>query len=392
MRASSQHRTDERGFVSLFTVIFFMLLITIITVGFLRIMAAEQRQALNNDLTASARAAAQSGIEDAKRAILKYNSLADGDPLKAQLKTALTSSDCDALFASDSVRAALNLNNDGSINNQAGLNEYYTCLSVNLDTLDYIGQSSAGKSEFIPLTSSGGNLFDQVLVSWHLASQTIGPDGDGQPNNYAPGVLLPPVTGGVNSWSTQGYPAYLRVELYGYPNGNFSRGDMAQLSRSVFLVPNSSANAAAVDSGTEVNFETVDPRGAGQNKLNLVGVKCTGTPPNVPVGTYACTARLGMPSGHLSTDHAYSLRVTPLYGSAHFKLQLLQNNSVVNFSGVQPMIDSTGRASDVFRRIQARVRLGNVANLPEYSAETATDICKNMQVSDGTYYQGNVCP
>src|SRR6266550_2349428 len=233
---------DERGFVSLFTVIFFMLLITIITVGFLRIMASEQRQSLDNDLTASAQASAQSGIEDAKRAILKYNSLPSSDPLKAQLLAALTSSNCDALFTSPSVRAALNLQNNGSITGQPGLNQYYTCLSVNLNTPDYIGQSSAGKSEFIPLIPEGGQQFEQIMVSWHLASPSVGTDGDGQPQIYAPGILLPPVTSAsapATSWSNQGYPAYLRVELYGYPNsGNFNRGQVDQLARSVFLVPN----------------------------------------------------------------------------------------------------------------------------------------------------------
>lgn len=392
MLNSKLHESNQRGFVSLFTVIFFMLLITIITVGFLRIMAAEQRQSLDNDLTASAKAAAQSGIEDAKRAILKYKSLPDSDPLKAQLQTALTSSSCDALFSNASISSALNLNNNGSINNQAGLNEYYTCLSVNMDTPDYIGQGSAGKSDFIPLVSGGGDLFDQIVVSWHLTSQTVGTEGDGQPSNYAPGVQLPPVTGGVNSWSARGYPAYLRVELYGHPNSNFTRSNMTQINRTVFLVPNSSTNAAAVDPSTVTNFETVDPRGADQSKINLIGVRCTGTPPNVPIGTYACSARLGVPVGQPSTSHTYYLRVTPLYGSAHFRLQLYHNNAVVNFNGVQPMIDSTGRASDVFRRIQARVRLDDISNLPEYSVETAMDICKTMQVSDGSYYQGNVCP
>lgn len=387
-----QKVTDERGFVSLFTVIFFMLLITIITVGFLRIMAIEQRQALDNDLTASAEAAAQSGVEDAKRAIIKYNSLPDGDPLKAQLFSALTSNDCDALFTNASVRAALNINNNGSINNQPGLNEYYTCLSVNLNTADYVGQASAGKSEFIPLRTENNDRFDQVMVSWHLASQTIGNDGDGQPANYAPGLQLPPVTGGANSWSARGYPAYLRVELYGYPNGNFGRGGINTLSRSVFLVPNASGNAAAVPSTTPINVGTVDPRGMNQNKINLVGVRCNGTPPNIPVGTYACTARIELEASQPSTSNNYYLRVTPLYGSTHFRLQMLRNNAVVNFSGVEPIIDSTGRASDVFRRIQTRVRPDNLSNLPEYAAETAGDICKTMQVSDGSYYQGNVCP
>jgi Tfp pilus assembly protein PilX len=390
----SQFKSDERGFVSLFTVVFFMLLITIITVGFLRIMAAEQRQALDNDLTASAEAAAKSGVEDAKRAILKYNSLDSSDPLKAQLLTALTSSNCNALFSNASIRTALNLDNSGSINSQPGLNEYYTCLSVNLNTPDYIGKASTGKSEFIPLVPENGNKYEQVMVSWHLASQTVGDDGDGQPTNYAPGVLLPPVTG-ASSWSSQGYPAYLRVELYGYPNGNFNRGKMDVLSRSVFLVPNASSNAAAVDSATPINMGTVDPRGFEQSKINLVGVKCNGTPPNLPLGTYGCQARLELDGGQPSTSNNYYLRITPLYGSTHFRVQMLSTSppgTVVNFSGVEPVVDSTGRASDVFRRIQSRIRLDNLSNLPEYSAESANTICKTMQVSDGSYYQGNVCP
>ncbi len=390
MRISRNER--EQGFVSLFTVVFFMLLITIITVGFLRIMAAEERQSLDNDLNASAAAAAQSGVEDAERAILKYNALPGSDPLKAQLQTALTSSNCNALFSSGTISAALNLNNNGSINNQAGLNQYYTCLSVNLNTPDYIGQSSAGKSQFVPLVPQGGAQFDTMLVSWHLVSSTIGTEGDGQPSSYAPGVLLPQVTGGIGSWSSQGYPAYLRVELYGYPNGNFNRGKIDQLTHSVFLVPNSSSNAAAVSSATSINFGTVDPRGANQNKINLTGIRCTGNPPNVPIGTYACTARLTLPAGSPSTSNTYFLRITPEYGAAHFQVQLLRGAAVVNFGGVEPIIDSTGRASDVFRRIQTRIRLDNTAVLPEYAAESANDICKTMQVADGSYYQGNVCP
>lgn len=385
--------SKQQGFVSLFTVIFFMLLITVITVGFLRIMAAEQRQSLDNDLTASAQAAAQSGVEDAKRAILKYNSLPGSDPLKGQLQSALNSTACDSLFSSAAVRSALNLNNNGSINGQPGLNQYYTCLNVTMNTPDYISQASAGKSEFIPLVAEGGQPYDQVLVSWHLASPSIGNDGDGQPAAYAPSVLLPPVTGGATSWSSQGYPAYLRVELYGYPNGVIDRGRIDQLTRSVFLVPNASGNAAAVPSTTPINFGAVDPRGFDQTKVNLVGIRCNGTPPNLAVGTYGCTARLELPLGQPSTSNTYFLRVTPLYGSTHFRLQLMHNSStVVNFDGVEPMIDSTGRASDVFRRVQARVRLGDTTNLPEFSAESANDICKNMQVSDGSYYLGNVCP
>ena len=383
----------EQGFVSLFTVIFFMLLITIITVGFLRIMQAEQQQSIDNDLNASAQAAAQSGVEDAKRAILLYNSPSTAGPLKAALRTALNSSSCNALFSDATISSALKLDNSGSINNQAGLNEYYTCLSVDLDTPDYVGQSTAGKSQFIPLVPQTGNPYEQILISWHLASPSPGSDGDGEPTRYAPGILLPPVTGGVASWSSQGYPAYLRVELYGYPNGNFGRSNVDQLSHSVFLVPNYASNAAALGSATPINLGTVDPRGANQAKTDLVGIKCTGAPPSIPTGTYACTARLQLPNGFPSASNNYFLRVTPEYGPTHFQIQMMHNTSnVVDFSGVEPLIDSTGRASDVFRRVQVRVQPSNTANLPEYAAETADSICKNMQVADGSYYQPNSCP
>lgn len=390
----------EDGFVSLFTVIFFMLLISVITIGFLRIMTIEQRQALDNDLTASALASAESGIEDAKRAILKYTSLPEGDPLKNDLRNALNSSACDALFSNATIRTALNIRNDGSITGQPELNQFYTCLSVNLNSPDYISNSTAGKSEFIPLRTENNEQFDQIRVSWHLVSTTIGTEGDGMPQRYAPGITLPQVTGSstINSWTAQGYPAYLRVGVYGFPNGNFNRDNINDRSRSVFLAPNSAANAAAAGQNDPIPLSTVDPlpHNFDTAKTGIRGVRCQGTPPAVPLGTYACTATIELPNepGLRGNNNNYYLRLTPQYGATHFRVELRNSstNSVVNFSEVQPIIDSTGRASDVFRRIQARVRLDSVADLPEYTVETADTICKNMQVADGSFYQQNSCP
>lgn len=389
-KAIEQHK--EAGFVSLFTVVFFILMMTVITVGFLRIMGIEQQQALDNDLTASAIAAAESGVEDGKRAILAYNTTTD-PTLKAALASAFTSNACNSLTGSATINNALRPT--ATIGNNTAFNQQYTCLTVNLNSPNYINHETAGNSDFVPLVAAGGN-FQRIQIRWHLLSNNVDQDGDGIPANYPPGPLLPPINNmngnPANSWSTQGYPAYLRVQLYGHPTTpNFSRADMDARSRTMLLVPASQANASAVDSTTPLNFGTNDPRGFDQPKTVVRQVRCVNNPGS-NLGSYACTALLELPAGLPAANNSFYLRVTPLYGQSHFQIALQNGGAPVEMSGVQPIIDSTGRAADVFRRQQARVRMNPMGDLPEYVVQSANTICKNMIVSDGSFYQANNCP
>lgn len=399
---SRQHTntSHEAGFVSLFSTIFFMLLITIITLGFLQITTTEQQQATNNDLSDSALASAQSGIEDGKRAILKYLTLPSGGA-KTTYYTQMTtnSTNCKSITGSQ-IGTDLGLSTSGNVVNNSQINQAYTCLTVNLNSPDFVSQSSAGKSQLVPLKAVGNN-FQQVKVSWHLLSSAVGSDGDGLPGAtpgtapyYAAGPLLyPQINSGTPAlgWNKLGYPAYLRVQLFGYPNGTFSRADLTQRSRSVLLVPGTNGTAAA----TPIDLGVVDPNPGTmyQAELQPQTIKCDPTPAS-DIGSYACTALLQLPAGatYVSTANTYFLRITPIYGQTHFRVAMVNSGTEVGFDQVQPTIDSTGRASNAFRRLQARVLVNALTNFPEFAGESATAICKNMQITNNTADFVNNCP
>jgi Tfp pilus assembly protein PilX len=390
--------SKQSGFVSLFTVIFFMLLITVITVGFLRIMGIEQQQALDNDLSASAVAAAESGIEDGKRAVLAYKTTTD-NTLKTALTTAFNSNSCDSLTGSATIRNALGLTAGGNVIGNTQLNQYYTCLTVNLNSSNYIGSRSAGESDYIPLTSTDPNGVQRVKVSWHLISQSLSTDGDGIPADYAVDRYLSPLVNNwgnpPDSWVSKGLPAYLRVQIYGHPtNTPITRANIDQRTHTLLLLPTRDNLGIGVDENTPINFATNDPRGYDQAKSVWQHVRCKPNP-STQVGSYACSATLEIANdpGLLGPNNRYFLRVTPIYGQTHYMVQMQGSGGTpIDFNGVQPIIDATGRSADVFRRLQARVRINPPENLPEFVAESATTICKNMEVSDGSYYVANNCP
>jgi Tfp pilus assembly protein PilX len=61
----------EAGQVAIITVAIFMILFSVLVVSFTRMMVASARQTANDELRATALAAAESGVEDAKR-VLTY--------------------------------------------------------------------------------------------------------------------------------------------------------------------------------------------------------------------------------------------------------------------------------------------------------------------------------
>lgn len=348
---SMQPKQTEGGFVAIFTVMFFMIFTMVITVGFLRVVGQEQQQSTDNSLSASALSAARAGVEDAKRALMLYNEGTNSD-FNGALSAAFTQKGCDDLFTDSKIAGPLGIDSQGRVAGGANLNQYYSCLTIEPYTDDFVSKVTQETSDVVPLRTQDDASVRSIDFSWHGTSSSL----DGQPGSYVTAINeLPRPT----SWGSK--PALMRLQLISAPKGTINLS--ALKSRTIFLLPGTSGNPGVADFAAEG-----PPKPIG----------CSGTPGSV-AAPYACNVRLAIPSD-FQNNQLY-LRITPLYRSSYVKFSLKAGDgSIVKLDMVEPIVDSTGRTAEVFRRIQARVRLDGNAQVPEYVLETGNDICKNFSI------------
>jgi hypothetical protein len=70
------------------------------------------------------------------------------------------------------------------------------------------------------------------------------------------------------------------------------------------------------------------------------------------------------------------------------------STGLIQFKAVQPKIDSTGRASDVFKRVSSRVDMYNTGLAYPNSAIDLLggDFCKDFGVTDTEFIEGSCTP
>lgn len=378
-----QGNIKQKGAVSLFIVVFTALLMSIITIGFVQLMVRDQQQASYSDLSESAYDSATAGVEDAKRALLvQQDCLEKTTPFCDNVRSAVASGECNtlaAIFPGGSSGEVPIMQAEGD----RRLEQAYTCVKITENTRDYIGSiEPSANMTLVPLRSEAE--FDTIIISWDR-SENGGPvnlpatDNDGLPA-VGSGAGTPP-------WP-ENRPALLRAQLInggGHGTFNLSDFDTSSYSNTLFLYP------AVTGAPSSLSFDLDGRHGAFGNEPQ--GVTCDQNPSS---GAYACKIELKTSSLIAGNNQTVFLGLAAFYNPTDYKVELRNSGNAdpkarVDFDGVQPEVDSTGRANDLFRRVVSRVELNNTFTYPLAALETRNNICKNFTVTSESYRDVSEC-
>jgi len=324
----------------------------------------ETRQSTDDDLTTRAFYAAESGFEDAKRAVRQF------------IKSPTTSS---ISLRGDSCDHATDANAPNAytpeLSSSDEFDSKYTCQLIDITPPNYEVELGVGESKQINLLAENNQVIRTVTVEWHLNEDT--PDGDGltPPLRNSSDTSLPIVS----DWNLAGikYPAMLRAHIFSYPSGagGISRANLANTSDVAFLNPINGLGSGNIAYSS-----------AGDVTHDVYNASCDNSSTD-----YVCSISYNIDS----TSRSHVLRLSTLYAPTHVRVSLYDGTgTLISFQGSQAIIDVTGQAGDVYRRIETRVDLNDTfANLiPDNALLSADDICKNLVVGNvGSVYQANDC-
>ncbi len=349
-------KKDQAGMASFVIVGVLVILLTLITVGFAKLMDRAQQNSLNNQLSSAANYAAQAALKDVSSAVIKAYQTSTPP-------TAPANTTCQPGAASiySSIFSGGNLSGDN--------NTQYTCLLVNPnpDNLSY-GDIEADQSWVVKANPLAGSI-NSMMIGWESPIGNTGLPSFGDNKLYSEYY-----------WDTvKKFEPMLRVTLYPVNGTTVTQGP------TYFFYPNDkNGTVQSVNYGTNNGKVTPvwcttnsnNPAPAFGGKANHV---CNEIINNVPVATY------------------YYARITPIYTDA--SVSLYANNSsgvTIQFSGTQAVVDVTAKAGSAVKRLQANVNLSSgssstggdvtgiipgLKDVPEYGLQSANAICKRLDVT-----------
>jgi hypothetical protein len=312
--------------VSITVTMIMMLVISLIVIGVAQVSRHNQQEALDRQLSSQAFYAAESGVNDAVKYLQDNLSSLPGK-----------NTDCGSFIS------------NASLNPQLSDGVKYTCLMVDPepDTLT-VSPLPVAKSTVLPLKSSSGAWVSLVFTWSNNAAVAATKSGNCPAAGVFPKVGDWPCSYGV-----------LRLDMLNTGTIDQASGVDSSKVATYYFAPLSSGGS------TTTSFAPGP---------HLVGVKCDNSAKN-------CSIKMN----GLNPSGSYYARLTMLYQDSDL-ITIASDPSSKHFVGGQAVIDSTGRAQDVLRRIQVRVPLTGSADnspLPLNALQTTSSLCKYFTIAPG---------
>ena len=261
----------------------------------------------------------------------------------------------------------------------------YTCVTIKEDLDDYrTTLSSAGRLRIIPIRSDRIDNIDTVQISWFSSTNAakLGTSTRYCGNSRSGSTLLLYPNGQCNGNGNYQAPPTLTARLIQTdPTFYLSELSVSKASNQtdtgeLVFVPTNTGGTNAVGA---------DAWGESANKGTNLPIQV-----NCSAGTWYCTVTMTLPKtfrGEGRNDANTYLLVSLPYGTPETDISVTTYGNVggvrqqAEFSGVQARIDSTGRANDLYRRVETRVELVDTYfAYPEYEI-TMTGANSNLYKS-----------
>lgn len=325
------NKSQQTGFVSIFSTLIIMSVIALIIIGFTYSTRQATRRTLDDQLNTQAYYSAESGIN---------NAIANLSTFGAGSTTTCSSDDIDT-----------------------DLGAGYSCVLVDLEPPQLVYSN-------VPVGGSGAPIIANVETAEGVNYFRFDFDS-------ADDITSPiPTTGfsgnraeftDVAGWGTN--VGVLRVDVI--PFDDLSRAGLENNSYTFFLYPTSvgGSNSVTVASGQA-------------QRGDVFLVNC-----NNPSGL-RCGITVNLTGGGADRQQ-YKARLQSIYNPVQTNLEV-QNASgnVLSIENGQAVIDSTGRANDVYKRIQARIPLSGAGGFRDGSVgnaaiSSALAVCKRYEAVPG---------
>ena len=404
----------KEGAASFYIVAISTLILVIVAASFAAVIISEVTRTSNDDLAPSAYDAALAGVEDAKLAFYSYQScLENGSPIDAsglscdEIKTWVESGNRDGQDPCDMVSVILGrkkendngevLVQESNVNND--MQQAYTCVKLS-DAADYKTTLTAENPTKIMRAhfkdGDAAKSVQSVVVSWQRdtnVSQTKYSDLE-KDGIFGAETPLPPVIslGLVQTASTFTLDSF-----------DMTQGDSTNRG-TIYLVPADNPETSEVVDGKYKVAWNGEANYVASNRYEGFLKSNDKTAENLPYvvrcadgGEYACTATIALPEpvgGDRNNDtFMFVLSMPYADASTDVRLQFCSDaggcyevgkeevdgkeksvTTEVPLDKVQIVIDSTGRANDLYRRVETRLEPADKAYpFPLYAIEVLGD-------------------